>query len=63
MIKKMLSWLRSGTKKKQLLKLARSGAKRPGSQLGPALARYCAEPVYDPVFDKKMRELAPDWFK
>jgi len=60
-------------KKKQLLKLARSGEKRPSNmakdpeerRLGRALCNYTvmSQGIYDPVFDKKIRELRPDWFE
>jgi len=54
--------------KAKLLKLARSGAKRPNkrtNKLGGVLGNYTNknQECYDPVFDKKIRELRPDWFE
>ena len=55
------------TKKEKLLKLAKTGAKRPSkkTQLGTALGRYTnkSSQCYDPVFDKEIIGLRPDWFE
>ena len=53
--------------KSQLLDMAKRGSKRPSayaSMLGKALTRYTSSKndCYDPVFDKKIRKLRPDWF-
>ena len=60
------------TKKEKLFKLAKSGGKRPRNtaknpeerKLGNALSKYTSKSqlTYDPIFDKKIRELRPDWF-
>jgi len=51
-------------KKQQLLKLARSGAEKPGKKerLGMALRRYCHDNGYDADFDNLIRGLRPEWF-
>ena len=68
-------WFENTTikKKEKLLKLAKSGGKRPSTyandpkerQLGQALSSYTCKTktTYDPVFDKKIRGLRPDWFE
>jgi len=63
-------WFRKrkpGKNKKELLELAKSGAKRPSrtEKLGSVLASYTCKSAcsYDPVFDKRIRELRPDWFR
>jgi hypothetical protein len=57
----------AGQKKKELLRMARNGEKRPGyekTKLGQALSNYTRKksPAYDAVFDKTIRKLRPDWF-
>jgi hypothetical protein len=54
-------------KKKQLIKMAKNGENRPShdkTRLGQALSNYTRKSshVYDPVFDKTIRKLRPDWF-
>ncbi|NBT57267.1 hypothetical protein EBT16_00625 [bacterium] len=54
-------------KKKELLKMARRGDPRPSydkTKIGQALSNYTRKksPAYDPVFDKQIRKLRPDWF-
>jgi chorismate mutase len=52
--------------KKLLLKIAKNGKDRPHwkSKLGWALYNYTrkSSSSYDPVFDKQIRKLRPDWF-
>jgi len=52
-------------KKQQLLKLAASGKPRPVGTLNNALVKFAFESQsnFDPVFAKKIRHLAPHWFK
>ena len=60
-------------RKTQLIKMARSGCKRPSNRskdkversLGAALNNYTCKSnaSYDANFDLQMRELAPEWFK
>ncbi len=53
-------------KKEELLELAKNGEPKPhhssmlGSTLGSYICKVCSS--YDAVFDKEIRELAPDWF-
>jgi hypothetical protein len=53
--------------KQQLLTMARNGEPKPNKedQLGVSLANYTdrENECYDPIFDKEIRELAPNWFK
>jgi hypothetical protein len=54
-------------KKKELLRMARQGEKRPShdkTKLGQALSNYTRKrsPAYDPEFDMKIRKLRPEWF-
>ena len=53
-------------KKYRLLKMAHNGEPRPSKshELGSALGSYIGltSSSYDPIFDKEIRELAPDWF-
>jgi hypothetical protein len=54
-------------KKKELLRMAKNGEKRPSyekTKLGQALSNYTrkSSPAYDAVFDKTIRKLRPDWF-
>lgn len=54
-------------KKKELIKMAKNGRKRPShdkTRLGQALSNYTrkSSAVYDPVFDKIIRKIAPHWF-
>ena len=54
-------------KKKQLIEMAKNGKNRPSydkTRLGQALSNYTRKSshVYDPVFHKTIRELAPHWF-
>ncbi len=56
-------------RKKTLLKIARSGGKRPSQiepdlamrQLGIALTNYTVGNAYDPTFTKQIKELRPEW--
>jgi len=52
--------------KKLLLQMAKNGEDRPHwkSKLGRALSSYTLKSkiCYDAIFDKKIRELRPDWF-
>jgi len=54
-------------KKEQLLKIAKNGDNKPknGTKLSWSLSSYISSKsdCYDPVFDKKIRKLRPDWFK
>jgi hypothetical protein len=54
-------------KKKKLIEMAKNGKKRPAyekTRLGQALSNYTrkSSTVYDPIFDKTIRKLRPDWF-
>jgi molybdenum-dependent DNA-binding transcriptional regulator ModE len=54
-------------KKKQLIEMAKNGDKRPAyekTKLGKALSNYTRKlsKAYDPIFDKTIRKLRPDWF-
>jgi hypothetical protein len=53
-------------KKKKLIEMAKNGDNRPSfeTKIGQALSNYTRESsfVYDPVFDKTIRNLRPDWF-
>jgi hypothetical protein len=53
-------------KKKKLLEMAKKGKPRPKykNELGSALSCYTrkASKCYDPIFDKQIRKLRPDWF-
>lgn len=54
-------------KKNELLRMARDGENRPshdGTRLGQALSNYTrrSSEAHDPVFDKAIRRLRPDWF-
>lgn len=54
-------------KKETLIQMAKNGEKRPShdkTRIGQALSNYTRKSslVYDPVFDKLIRELRPDWF-
>ena len=54
-------------KKKELIRMAKNGENRPShdkTKLGQALSNYTRKSsyVYDPVFDKTIRKLRPDWF-
>ena len=66
-------WFKHPTaNKEKLLELAETGAKRPSNnskdpeerRLGSALTCYTSKnrKVYDPIFDREIRELRPDWF-
>jgi len=55
-------------KKKELLKLARKGGKRPNQKthpLGSALCNYASKSsdCYDEDFTKEIKKLAPNWFE
>ena len=55
------------SKKNLLLKMAKNGEPKPKQKvhpLGSVLGNYiCSGSTsYDPIFDKKIRELRPDWF-
>ena len=55
------------SKKQQLLEVAKNGEPRPSynkHSLGIVLSHYTklGNDCYDPVFDKKIRKLRPDWF-
>lgn len=52
-------------KKKKLLEMAKKGYKRTYDALGKCLCNYVSKGTgnYDPVFDKKIKKLRPDWFK
>lgn len=55
-------------KKKTLIQMAKNGEDRPShdrTRIGQALSNYTRKSshVYDPVFDKLIRKLRPDWFK
>ena len=59
---------RTNNKKKQLLEMAKNGEPRPVSEkhiLGVPLMCYTNKKnkCYDPIFDKQIRELRPDWFE
>jgi hypothetical protein len=54
-------------KKQKLIEMAKNGEGRPScdrTKLGQALSNYTrkSSEVYDPIFDKLIRELRPDWF-
>lgn len=54
-------------KKETLIQMAKNGEKRPShdkTRIGQALSNYTrkSSPVYDPVFDKLIRDLRPHWF-
>jgi len=50
--------------KKLLLEMAENGEDKPHwkSKLGTSLQSYTSKKSYDPIFNKKIRELRPDWF-
>jgi hypothetical protein len=51
--------------KQQLLEMARNGEPRPiykKHPLGTVLKNYTKSTSYDPIFNKEIRELAPQWF-
>jgi hypothetical protein len=53
-------------KKKELIKIAKNGVKRPyGTSLGSCLCNYVGKfsGTYDPEFSRIVRKLRPDWFK
>lgn len=55
-------------KKQELIRMAKNGEKRPShdkTKLGQALSNYTRKSsmAYDPVFDKLIRKLRPDWFE
>jgi hypothetical protein len=57
----------AGQKKKELIRMAKNGEDRPShdkTRLGQALSNYTrkSSEAYDPVFDKTIRKLRPDWF-
>jgi hypothetical protein len=56
---------RVAQKKEQLIELAKSGAERPYSGLGQALASYVCRchTSYDEAFEKEIKGLRPDWFR
>lgn len=53
--------------REEILKIAISGGPKPNwkTQIGTAVIRYTnpSQNGYDPDFDKKIKELRPDWFK
>jgi len=53
--------------REEILKLAMSGSPKPNwkTQIGTAVIRYTnpSQNGYDPEFDKKIKQLRPDWFK
>ena len=60
-------WDKAQLKKDELLKIAKNGDSRPSQKchrLGKAICQYTRlkSKSYDPVFDKKIRSLRPDWF-
>jgi len=66
------SWLLSrkqvsNQKKQELIRMANSGENRPKqkTKIGCALSSYTKKSslAYDPVFDKLIRKLRPDWFE
>ena len=62
-------WFVSTSKqnKKLLLEIAKNGKDKPSrkTKLGGVLYNYTykSSDSYDPVFDKQIRKLRPDWFK
>lgn len=54
-------------KKKELLRMAKVGENRPShdkTRIGQALSNYTrkSSEAYDPLFDRTIRKLRPDWF-